>query len=225
MRTHIEHAGRTFTFGRRLSERRDPRNRDFPAATSRIRSVAWTRHGDPFDQGDVGSCTGNALAGWFNTEAGGYRAGVPLLTEDDAVDLYSAGTRNDRIRGVYPPDDTGSTGPAVCKGAKRAGLLHSYSHAFGIEHMLGAMMRGPVMIGSVWLRGMMDPDPAGVVTPSGAEVGGHEYLATGYDDTTKVITFWNSWGSGWGDRGRFYMDVSDVSWLLDQRGDVTVPIL
>jgi C1A family cysteine protease len=36
-------------------------------------------------------------------------------------------------------------------------------------------------------------------------LGGHAVLAVGYDDTKKLLTVRNSWGTGWGDQGYFYM--------------------
>jgi len=36
-------------------------------------------------------------------------------------------------------------------------------------------------------------------------VGGHAVLAVGYDDTTQLFTFRNSWGAAVGDKGYFYM--------------------
>jgi len=35
--------------------------------------------------------------------------------------------------------------------------------------------------------------------------GGHAVMACGYDDERRVFIVRNSWGSGWGDRGYFYM--------------------
>jgi C1A family cysteine protease len=36
-------------------------------------------------------------------------------------------------------------------------------------------------------------------------MGGHAVLAVGYDDAKQRLTVRNSWGSGWGDKGYFYM--------------------
>lgn len=43
--------------------------------------------------------------------------------------------------------------------------------------------------------------------PNGREnmLGGHAVLAVGYDDARKVIIVRNSWGVEWGDKGYFYM--------------------
>lgn len=36
-------------------------------------------------------------------------------------------------------------------------------------------------------------------------VGGHAITAVGYDDTKRILIIRNSWGTGWGDKGYFYM--------------------
>jgi C1A family cysteine protease len=36
-------------------------------------------------------------------------------------------------------------------------------------------------------------------------LGGHAIMAVGYNDKTKMFKIRNSWGSGWGDKGYFYM--------------------
>ncbi len=104
----------------------DPRSRAFSAGTAAIKSVRYKRHGNAFDQGELGSCTGNAMAGVLMTEPLWIRG--RNLTEADAVTLYKAATRLDKIPGKYPPDDTGSSGLAVMKAAVKAKYIAGYSH-------------------------------------------------------------------------------------------------
>ena len=140
----------------------------------------------------------------------------PLLRKIEA-------TRLDSTPGSYPPDDTGSSGLAVAKAAKGEGLISSYAHAFGIDHALAALMAGPVICGTNWYEGMFTPDPKGLVTISGALAGGHEWALVGVNVTTRILTSLNSWGSSWGDKGKFYMSWATFTRLLAQQGDVTVP--
>src|SRR5262249_2176885 len=66
----------------------DPRSRGFPAARARVvKSVRWKRHEKPFDQGQIGSCTGNAIAGACSTDPFGKK-----LRESDAVKAYALAT-------------------------------------------------------------------------------------------------------------------------------------
>ena len=219
--TTYTHEGRFYGLGRHVEPQHDPRNRDFPAATAGLHAVDWTRFGGPLDQGQVGSCTGNALAGWFNTAPGS--DGTHLRTEADALRYYSQATAIDPYLGTYPPTDTGSDGPSVCKAARADGELTGYQHAFGLDHFLGALMLSPLIVGTVWLKRMFTPDANGLLKVSGAVAGGHEYEAVSYDPATKLIGFWNSWGTSWGKGGRFFIHPADFGHLLAQHGDVTVP--
>ncbi|WP_161552075.1 hypothetical protein [Mycobacterium xenopi] len=146
------------------------------------------------------------------------------LTENDALELYKLATRLDNVPGTYPPDDTGSSGLAVCKAGKQLGYLSSYRHAFGFDHFCAALQIQPVIVGTDWTADMFDPDSKGFVKPTGQVEGGHEYLALGIDYTAEVLTFLNSWSDGWGDKGRFYMTFADFEKLLAAQGDVCAPV-
>lgn len=45
---------------------------------------------------------------------------------------------------------------------------------------------------------------------SGKVIGGHAVMAVGYDDAKEWVIVRNSWGSGWGDNGYFYMPYSYI---------------
>lgn len=97
----------------------DPRSRDYPfevAAATPLRKTLWRRYGRVLDQGQLGSCTGNAIVGALNTLPL-RKTGAAALTEKDAVSIYGSATAIDSIPGQYPPTDTGSSGLAVCKSA------------------------------------------------------------------------------------------------------------
>src|ERR1700730_1472287 len=126
--------------------RHDPRSWDYQAPRApRVVDVAHKRECPPFDQGKLGSCTGNAEAGLLMTQP--LFTAARVLGETDAVGLYSEATRLDRIRGTYPPDDTGSSGLAVMKAAKLKGYISGYAHAFGLQHALEALVLSPVITG------------------------------------------------------------------------------
>lgn len=208
----------------------DPRSRSFsfaPAATTKPGTVLWDHHGPVLDQGDLGSCTGNALAQWSNTAFAQQNPKGPdgFLTEDDAVDLYSRATHLDGIKGVYPPDDTGSSGLAVCKAGERRGLLSGYQHAFGMDHLLLTLQHTPVIVGTEWTEGMFNPSSDGVIRPTGEVAGGHEYLILGCDVQSEMITMLNSWSDDWGIKGRAMISFADFAELLANQGDVSVPVI
>ncbi len=191
-------------------------------ACAPIVSRAWRRHGDPFNQGDVGSCTGNAMAGCLNTEP--FFTPGRILTEDDALSLYKLATRLDKIPGHYPPEDTGSSGLSAAKAAFRSGLISAYHHAFGLHAVLAALGHGPGILGIPWFEGFDSPGPRGMLTIAGEVRGGHEVELLEVDVVAKTVRGVNSWGPEWADNGYFTLTWSTLGELLDQQGDFVVPV-
>lgn len=173
----------------------------------------------------VHNCTGNAALGCLGTGpfygTASSETAYPF-TEAGAVGVYSAATEIDDAPGAYPPDDTGSDGLTVAKVLTQAGLISGYQHTFTIDDMLKALSVVPVIVGTVFLADMENPNRSGLVAVSGAELGGHEYIADEYDPQRDWIGFQNSWGPSWGVAGRFYMQTEDFGKLLARQGDVTV---
>lgn len=213
---HSATAGR---LGRHVEH--DQRSRAFAITRTDtpLRSVSWKRHVPPFDQGQLGSCTGNAMAGVLSTAPFTHR-----YTETRAVTLYEAATRLDNVPGAYPPDDTGSSGLAVAKAAQQTGLISSYRHAFGIEDTLHALQQGACIAGTNWYSDMDTPDADGLVRVGGAVRGGHEYALVGVDMEAQRVLAVNSWGTSWGRRGYFSISVEDFTRLLAEQGDVVLPL-
>lgn len=202
----------------------DPRSVAYPAETaSAVVSVKHASSGLPLDQGNVGSCTANALVGALNTVPH-WKAGNPVLAEPDAVRLYSAEEVLEGF-GPYPPNDQGGSGVEVCQAGKNAGLLNGYQWATGIEQALKALVIRPVITGLNWFDSFDNPDANGLVSiaPGATVRGGHEIVATQIDAPKQLVWFWNSWGSSWGLGGRFCMSWPTWNKLLQQGGDVTIP--
>jgi len=217
----VEHEGRSYVLGRHLDAAHDFRSRAFPARTAPLVTTTHTHHGPVFDQGQLGSCTGNATAQALNTDPL-IPASRRLLTEADAIAIYSWATHHDSYRGAYPPTDTGSDGLSVAKAAKHLELISSYQHAFGLDHVLGALVVRPLIIGIPWLQGMFAVRSDGYLQVTGAVAGGHEVCLHGIDVERQAVRLLNSWSSSWGDQGEAWLRWADLGSLLDQRGDATV---
>lgn len=207
----------------------DPRSREFAFGAvlpmGALLDVHHQRFGGPLNQGNLGSCTGNAVAGACNTLP---LHTVPshLLRQSHAKNIYSIATHIDEFQGAWPPEDTGSSGLAAAKAAAQLGLISEYRHAFSVEEAVSALQLGPVITGVPWFEGFDHPDADGYVEISGQVRGGHEFEILGFewrltfDDS--LVAAENSWGMEWGHGGRFWFTVSTWRKLLEQDGDVTI---
>jgi hypothetical protein len=167
----------------------DPRSRQFAFDGSNVslKTAKHQRYIPVLDQGDLGSCTGNAATGWLGTSVGwaSIAALTPILSTTDvvqdekfAVQLYSDATKADPYPGDYPPEDTGSDGLSVAKVLKARGLISGYTHTFSLDDALSALSTQPVIIGINWYESMFDPASNGLVTisPRSPVAGGHEVV-------------------------------------------------
>lgn len=209
----------------------DPRNWDYtypePGPGRRLATVVWPRYSPILDQGELGSCTGNALVGLLGCAP--FSANVTDVARFDevlAVRVYADATHLDNVPGAWPPEDTGSTGNAVAKAAKRRGLIAGYSWCRTSTSLLHALQHGPVIVGSVWTERMSTPDRNGEVHADGPVLGGHEYLVRGVEfraGADALLHCDNSWGPDWGLAGSFTMSLATWARLRAQQADVTVP--
>jgi hypothetical protein len=197
-----------------------------PRGTRRITSVQHQRHIPVLDQGQIGSCTGNDGIGRLGT--GVYFATISVvdhyhnLDEPDAVDLYSRATQADPFPGAYPPDDTGSDALSVAKVLLGFGMIAGYTWVFTMGDLLQALMERPIGFGTYWYTDMFNPNGEGLVKPTGAIAGGHQFCIDGYDQPRGWFWATNSWGTGWGKAGRFAMEGETVQYLMDRQADMIV---
>jgi hypothetical protein len=218
--------------GQRLGRhvKHDPRSLRYLVQPATVpQTKVWTRHIPVLDQGDLGSCTGNATTGVLGSEPF-YdtltSAQQQTLNEKQAVAFYSLATQLDDYPQNYPPTDTGSDGLDVAKAAQQLGYISGYLHITSVAAAQTAILAGPFIVGTNWMSGMDNPDPSGRVHATGSVRGGHEYQCIGYHADTDLWEFVNSWGSGWGLGGRFLYSSADFAKLLAADGDATtfVPI-
>lgn len=210
----------------------DPRSRSFPHQYGGRPHSAWHKRMIPvLDQGNVGSCTGNAAMGCLGTEP--FYSTIPFpkrpsingqYAELGALDLYSSATGLDKYNGTYPPDDTGSDGLSVAKACQQAGLIKAYHWAFGMDDVLVALSNVPVLVGITWFDTFDQPDSLGKIniTRTSRARGGHEVVLDAIDTEFELVWFTNSWGSTWGMGGRACMSFSTLDRLLSDNGDCTV---
>jgi hypothetical protein len=198
---------------------------------SRDVTTLWSYTQPILNQWNTNACTGNAMAGFFNTDfAAPVRRAkkVSWCTESLALQFYSVATHEEGDpEYFYPPHDGGSDGLDIAKAAVELNWADRYQHCFGFAEFRAALQVTPCLVGTLWTRSMFNPDPSGLVHIGALTdenvAGGHEYLALGINYSTQLVTCLTSWGPDFGRRGQFDVSFSDFETLLMTQGDVIVP--
>jgi hypothetical protein len=196
---------------------------DVAAMSGGIKNQMWDRKIAILDQGQVGSCTGNAGTGALGTEPFYSKGGQAVLPdpkdakalEKFAVQLYTDATIVDGYPGQYPEQDTGSSGLAICKVLKTRKTITGYRFARTAYGLLQMLQAGPVLQGMPWYNAFFEPKDKAFIDGdknwlASGKAGGHEVEAIGveldtHDAFNSVITYANSWATTWGDGGYFRM--------------------
>jgi hypothetical protein len=93
-----------------------------PTPRPRSRACSTRPLGLPLNQGNIGSCTTNALCGALDSAPDNAAAGRQF-GENDAVSLYECETEFEGR--PYPTNDPGGSGLMVCRAAKQLGWISS----------------------------------------------------------------------------------------------------
>lgn len=203
-----------------------------------IQTTQHKRYVPILNQGQLGSCTGNAGVGCTGTGLFyGDLAAFSLKygwNEAGAKSLYSAATKLDNVKDNYPPTDTGSDGGSVAKALQAAGEISGYLWAFTPEAMRAALMATPLITGISVTDAIYSPDADGRYRPTGSIAGGHEIAVAGLvvvnakPSNDDQVWMDNSWDTSWGvtrpgqdTAGSFYMTYGDYVEALADQGDVT----
>ena len=193
-----------------------------------------------YDQGQLGSCTANAIGAAFEFEQMKEKIAswVPSrlfiyynervmegdVSQDNGAQIRD-GMRSVNVKGVCPesewPYDINAFAnhpPTKCYTDALKNKLVSYSHVPQTLSMMKSCLASgyPFVFGftvyesfegdAIANTGMM-PMPA----KSEQVVGGHAVLAVGFDDSMQRMIVRNSWGSGWGAAGYFYMPYAYIT--------------
>ena len=217
-----------------------PDHRDFRfkiTAPHELPSLVDLRHVCPpvYNQGNIGSCTANALGAAFQYEQikQGKDNFIPSrlfiyynerviegTVNEDAGAMLRDGIKTMVAEGVCPEtkwqyiESKFKTKP--CPACYKIALenqvteyLRLSPHSlYEIKHCLADGY--PVAFGFGLYESMMSEEVArtGLVpipTDNDRSLGGHAVLAVGYDDSKECLIVRNSWGSEWGDKGYFYL--------------------
>lgn len=232
--------------------RHDDRSREFPHQPRRSGQRLPVQHIPTIgilNQLAQGSCVGHAgtKACSCHKVVDGLPTPKPILDHPYAVALYSACEVRDGGKGL-PSEDEGTSGVTCGNELKARGVISGFTHTFSIVAYLDALQESPVMTGIDWYTGGDNPDVHGIIKATvGSIRGGHEILGDefvpagyplgggatradstpfgdGFIATEDMVGFDNSWGEGYGYRGRMYISVADLTKLLKAQGDGTILI-
>jgi C1A family cysteine protease len=101
--------------------------------------------------------------------------------------------------------------PSVSLVSAKNFIIQSYESLPDLDSIKLALTKGdPVVLGIPVYSGLESAKVtrSGVITlPDDKErlLGGHAIVAVGYDDSTELVKFHNSWGAKWGDKGYGYV--------------------
>jgi hypothetical protein len=164
------------------------------------------------DQGDEGACVGFAWAGWAMSEPSPNRAWV------DGHAIYHEAQTIDPWPGEDYEGTSTQAGAAVLA---RWGRLHSLTFTDQYEVARQWLLhRGPVILDTPWLMGMMDTRSNGYVTVRGQLMGYHAVEC--YDIRGGSVGCQNSWGAEWGRDGQFRISRPDFEMLLQLGAEVAL---
>ena len=198
------------------------------------KKIDWSEFMPPvYDQGNLGSCTANGIAGAFDWER--KQSGKEFIYPSRLFVYYNErameGTIGedagafirDGIKSVnklgtckeenwkYEVDKFACEPPKVCYEEALGYQVLEYKRVNSdIISLKQALAENPVVFGFTVYESFETEEVSktGVVPmpkENESALGGHCVVAVGYDDETRKIKCRNSWGESWGDCGYFYL--------------------
>lgn len=195
-----------------------------------------------YDQGQLGSCTANAIGAAF--EYGLHKQMAPDFmpsrlfiyynerlmegsVESDSGAMIRDGMKSVNKQGVCPEKDWPylekkfAVKPSVSCYSKALyhQVLSYHRISRSIDQIRGCLAEGyPMVLGFTVYESFESAEMARtgrlmMPLPGEHVVGGHAVLAIGYDDSTRRFLVRNSWGENWGINGNFTMP---YDYLLDE---------
>ena len=193
------------------------------------------------DQGQLGSCTANALVGnlEFLCKKAGGNGGVPDYSRlfiyyneramEGTISEDSGAMIRDGIKTLvklgacleknWPYNIAKFTQkpPAPCYKQASDHQVTSYHRILSLQEMRQCLAEGyPFVFGFSVYESFESPQVAktgklNLPKPGEKQLGGHAVCAVGYDDAAKRVLVRNSWGASWGMKGYFTMPYDYIS--------------
>jgi C1A family cysteine protease len=224
-----------------LPDHRDFLYADLRQPGVRLPSAADLRPGmSPVEnQGQLGSCTANALAGAL--EFLEVKSGQPLVdlsrlfiyyneraiehtVASDSGAMIRDGIKTLAAQGVCPEKKWpyvvsafAKKPSAACYTAAKGHVIQTYHRIVSLSEMRACLAEGyPFVFGfsvyeSFESATVARTGVANMPKPRERQLGGHAVCAVGYDDKSKRLLVRNSWGPAWGMEGYFTLPYDYVS--------------
>lgn len=193
-----------------------------------------------YDQGDLGSCTGQAIAADVHFQL--IKQGVAKPWQPSAMFIYY----NERVIASTVNEDSGAELRDGMKSLNRWGVCEEQhcpyiipnfrkkptrtAYRLAVKHRVFDYRRipqtllhlksvlaqnDPFVFGYTVYESFDSMGSNGMMTMPDVSkeqlLGGHAVLAVGYNDDLNMFIVRNSWGTGWGDKGYFYMPYSFIA--------------
>lgn len=192
----------------------------------------------PYNQGNLGSCTAQALCAAVAFQCPAFEGSklyvyfnertLEMTVPDDSGALLSDGIKALEMFGVCPEQDWPYVVERFTERPPHRCYVHACSHLLTRAHNVPqdeyslqtclAVLGLPFVVGIKVFAGLDSyeasltgkvPMPDPNVEPC---LGGHAVLCVGYDRSTREWIMRNSWGENWGDKGYFTLP---FEYLLD----------
>ncbi len=194
-----------------------------------------------YNQGNLGSCTANALCGAFEFERRkqklkdfmpsrlfvyyNERVAIKTVNSDSGANIRD-GIKSLNDQGVCPEtewkyiiDKFAEKPPKKCYDDALKCTVKSYQRVSNtnLNQLQGCLAEGfPFVFGftvyeSFNSREMADTGVMPMPEKKEKILGGHAVMAVGYDDKKQAIIVRNSWGNHWGAKGYFYMPYAYIT--------------
>lgn len=173
------------------------------------------------DQGEKPECVAYASVHWL--EDGPIlqkSAPAPIVNPDT---LYHEAQALDDIPGE---DYDGTTVRGAAKALQARGFISTYHWGTTLDDLVETVLEiGPVVMGTNWYTGMMEPNPNDfTLSLTGQVEGGHAYVLNGVTKRMRVFRLKNSWGREWGHKGNAWLHFDDVARLLREDGEAMLAL-
>jgi hypothetical protein len=171
------------------------------------------------NQGNTPQCVGYAWAHWI-ADGPVVHSGVQPPVNPKLI--YQQAQLVDEWPG------TNYNGTSVRGGAKylnSTGKIGNYYWAYDVQTLVNTLLQiGPVVVGTNWYNNMFYPNSNGVISIGGSLAGGHAYVINGVDTVNKLFRIKNSWGVKWGKSGHAFISFTDMTRLINERGEICLAI-